>query len=242
MSRLQPEAVPSKAPVGVPKAERALTDALAEAASAVMSPGRGRRLIVLSEVELGMGRPDAVLLSTSPPSLTKRLQTGLRLRTLTEARVLVDLFSRASGNGYGISTGHYRQVVRDLERRGWVTPEGRAEARKTTIAKSLLIEAKVGDWRGGVLQAIRNSRLFHATALLVPERLNAKIPRPIIEQYALGLLLFDGDEIWWQRRGRERKPPHYANLWLAELAVRHIEAGLPYAGLSSDSNSAKAAR
>lgn len=228
--------------MGVPKAEQVLTDAVTRNAGDVMSPGRGRRLVVLSEVELGIGRPDVVLLACSPASIAKRLQAGLRLRTLTEARVLADLLSKNSRNGSGISAGHHRHVVKDLENRGWLTRDGRVEAGKSTVGKSLLIEAKMGDWRGGVLQLIRNSRLFQSTALLVPERLNSKIPRPLIEQYGLGLLLFDCDEIWWQRRGRDRKPPHFANLWLGELAVRHIEVGLTYAGLSSDSNSARAAR
>lgn len=228
--------------VGVPKAERALTDAVTDCAFEVMAPGRGRRLIVLSEVELGTGRPDVVLLACSPASIEKRLQLGLRLRTLTEARVLAGLLSETSTNGSGISAGHYRHVEKDLKSRGWLNRQGSAEARKTTIGKSLLIEAKVGDWRGGVLQLMRNSRLFQSTALLVPDRLNSRIPRPLIEQYGLGLLLYDRDEVRWQRRGRHRKQPHYANLWLSELALRHVEAGLPYAGFSNDSNSARAAR
>lgn len=232
--------------VGVAKHELELTRAAAAQASYYFPPGRGRRLLVLSEVEVGTGRPDLVLVACSPHALQRRFREGLRLMTFTEARILSALLKqpRASsqeGATHGVSMGHFRQIRNQLADRGWLTPAGSGEAKRQPIRKSLLIEAKVGNWQGGLLQLARNSQITNTAALLLPVAANDKVPRSLLERYAIGLLLLDEDgHVIWRRRGRSRQQSSAANLWLSELAIRHLERGFPYAGFSSASNSASA--
>ncbi len=224
--------------VGVAKYELELTRAAAAQARRLYPPGRGRRLLVLSEVELGTGRPDLLLLACSSYALQRRLREGFRLMNFTEARILSVLLEKPSatsqdGFAHGISSGHFRQIRSQLADRGWVTPVGRREAEQRAIRKSLLIEAKVGNWHGGLLQLTRNGRMANAAALLLPEAANSKVPRNLLERYSIGLLLLDErGGVVWRRRGRERQHSTAANLWLSELAIRHLEMGLPYAGCS----------
>src|SRR5947209_460440 len=58
-------AVTVRPPVGVAKAEARLTRVALAQPYALVRPGRGYGLMALDEVELGIGRPDVVMLSLS---------------------------------------------------------------------------------------------------------------------------------------------------------------------------------
>ena len=234
--------------VGLAKQEQTLTTAAAAGASKILQPGRGRRLIVLEEVELGTGRPDLLLVTCAPTRLDVRRQSGLRITNLTEARVLAHLLALPEDAQTvtppgGITSGHYRHLRNRLSNRSWLTPSGRGEAVRPAAFESLLIEAKVANWRGGLLQLLRNQRAASSIALLVPTSVNYKVDRALLQRYGVGLLLFDPSKgVTWQRRSRQRALTRARELWLAELAIRHLESGRTYDGASRASNSARAAR
>src|SRR6266540_6643957 len=91
--------------VGIPKEESRLTEAITADARALLRPGSGRRLLLLEEVELGIGRPDALLLTVSPSALERRAQSSLRLANLTDAKVLGAL-TRGDLTTSGVTLSH----------------------------------------------------------------------------------------------------------------------------------------
>ena len=77
-------------------------------------------LVVLGEVQLGVGRPDILLLNLDLHTLALRRAAKLRLANLTEARALG---ARMSGDmaGVGVSARHARQLLGHLSAIGWLT-------------------------------------------------------------------------------------------------------------------------
>jgi len=223
----------TRSQVGVAKRELRLTQAASLGATELLSPGRGRRLIALSEVDIGTGRPDLILLASSNKTLLHRREEGFRLRNYTEARVLATLLKvpdavSVTNGSIGISDGHFRQITGSLRDRGWLSPRGREEGLKAPISQSLLIEAKVNDWRGGLLQLMRNCRTVNSTALLVPSEVDPRIPRTLLQRHGFGVVLVDATgRLKWKRRPRRREAQFAATLWLTELAVRHVEVSRP---------------
>jgi hypothetical protein len=66
-----------------------LTSAVIERPEPVLATSSSdHALVVLTEVELGIGRPDSIVLADELATLFRRRAAGLRLANLTEARVL----------------------------------------------------------------------------------------------------------------------------------------------------------
>jgi hypothetical protein len=207
--------------VGVPKAERELTQAALLGARLLLRPGSGRSLLVLSEVEIGVGRPDLLLLSVSRRALEARERAGLRLANLTEARVLAAL---NNGGVSGHSAGHVRTVGTRLQETGWIRSPGDVAAVRPTIGDSMLIEAKTGDWRTGLQQLTRNRWASHFSALLMPVESHRRVPRRSLRHNHLGLLVLNGRGLRWQIKSPRRSLSWLADVWLTELAIRELEA------------------
>ena len=131
----------STSDVGVPVAERALTEALDVSASQILPPGPGRSLIHMREVELGTGRPDAVLVVVSSAGLESRLQKGLRLPSLAHARVLESI---RTGAPSGYSRRHSSQLTKSLQDIGWLTQRNQVREVTNLVARSLVVEAVGG--------------------------------------------------------------------------------------------------
>lgn len=211
----------SRSSVGQPIAEARLTSAVLEHARTLVSPGRGRVLLTLSEVELGLGRPDVVLLAASLTGLAARARQGLRLGNLTEAQILASVDGRL---GSQHSASHVRTVSRRLAENGWITSTGQLRAVPRLVAQSLLIEAKVRDWRNGVGQLTRTRWVAERSALLVPATTSHLVPPAMLRHNRLGLIVERSDgTLRWEVRTRPRPLSLLADLWLAELAIRHIE-------------------
>lgn len=69
--------------------EAVLTSAVIERPEPVLATSSSdHALVVLTEVELGIGRPDSIVLADELATLFRRRAAGLRLANLTEARVL----------------------------------------------------------------------------------------------------------------------------------------------------------
>ena len=82
-----------------------------------MPPGPGRSLFLLSEVEIGIGRPDLLFFTASSSAVRSQARRGLRLQNWVEARVLG---SWLTGNEMtGVSRQHAASVTKRLRERGW---------------------------------------------------------------------------------------------------------------------------
>jgi len=207
--------------IGVPKAERELTEAAVLDARLLLRPGSGRSLLVLSEVQLGIGRPDLLLLSVSRRALEARARAELRLANLTEARVLAAL---NNGGASGHSAGHVRTVGTRLQETGWIRSSGEVTPVRSTIGDSMLIEAKTGDWRTGLQQLTRNRWASHFSALLMPVESQRRVPRRSLRHNHLGLLVLNGRGLRWQIKPPRSSLSWLADVWLTELAIRELEA------------------
>lgn len=204
--------------VGVPRAESTLTDAVLRTARLLLRPGPGRSLFMLTEVELGIGRPDVLLMTGSMNAVCSRAKTGPRLHNWTEARVLAAWANRDLA--HGVTPAHATSVRRRLKGRGWRIHE---DALRPLVSDSLLIEAKVRDWKRGIRQLSRTRHLVQRSALLVPRNSIARVDRRWLTHGSLGLIALDEGGLRWERKGRRHKVSPAANLWLSELATRAWE-------------------
>ena len=207
--------------VGVPVAERALTEAFGEFAPVILSPGPGRSLIHMREVELGTGRPDAVLVAVSRAGLEARLKKGLRLPSLAHARVLE---SSRTGAPSGYSRRYSSQLMKSLHELGWLTRRGRVRASTSLVASSLVVEAKVSDWHRGIGQLAKARWASHDGALLMPMENQHRVSRAALRHNRLGLLVARPDIVDWRVRSKRVELRRTADLWLTELAIRSLEA------------------
>lgn len=210
----------SRPSVGTPGKESELTANAASNAARLLRPGTGRSRYLLHEVEFGIGRPDILLLVASPAALRRRRNLGLRIQNLTEARVLG---GRVGGGTFkGITSQHAAAVERRLQGRGWST----SEATRALVADSLLIEAKVADWKRGIHQLARTRPFVHRAALLMPSAAQHLPNRQMLSRAGIGLLTMDErSTLGWRRKGRRRPLAPSAQLWLDELALRAMESG-----------------
>lgn len=207
--------------VGVPVEEVRLTVAALNNANTLMPPGTGNVLLRMTEVEVGIGRPDVVLLSVSLRSLKRRAEMGLRLHTFAEAQVLA---CHIQGARPAYSPGHVRSLTRKLDESGWLQLADSTSGLKTVIKGSMLLEAKVRDWRCGMTQLSRTRWMTSKSALLFPFEYQHLVSRKMLRHNKLGLLLANADgSLQWKIQPPQSVPSLLADLWLAELAVRHLE-------------------
>ncbi|MCY3951359.1 MAG: hypothetical protein OXG69_02290 [bacterium] len=218
-----PTALPAiTAEVGVPVAERALTEALDEFAPGILAPGPGRSLIHMREVELGTGRPDAVLVVVSPAGLEARREKGLRLPSLAHARVLESI---RTGAPSGYSRRYSIQLMKSLHEIGWLTRRNQVRTPTSLVASSLVVEAKISNWRRGIGQLAKARWASHDGALLMPMENQHRVSRAALRHNRLGLLVARPDIVEWQVRSKPVELRWMADLWLAELAIRSLETG-----------------
>ena len=213
---------PTTSDVGVPVAERALTEALDVFASRILPPGPGRSLVHMREVELGTGRPDAVLVVVSSAGLESRLQKGLRLPSLAHARVLD---SMRTGAPSGYSRRHSSQLTKSLQEIGWLTHRNQVREVTNLVARSLVVEAKISDWRRGIGQLAKARWACHDGALLMPMDKQHRVSRTALRHNRLGLLVARSESVEWRIRPQRVELRRMADLWLTELAIRSLEAG-----------------
>jgi hypothetical protein len=220
--QLREAPLPDRPPVGLPVNETVLTRAALDQAAALVRPGPGRTLVALSEVELGIGRPDVLLLTASKSGLLARASHGLRLRNLTEAEILASVHE---GRRSRHSDKHVRAVTRRLRAMGWLVRGDVLRSAPRLIAQSVLIEAKVRDWRTGIGQLARTTWVAGRSALLVPGDVERRVPKALLQHNGIGLIVQQSDgALAWRLRGRARHIPLVADLWVTELAIRHVES------------------
>lgn len=208
--------------VGIPLAERRLTSALDVAAPRIVAPGAGRSLIHLKEVELGTGRPDSILVAISSAGLQARHRAGLRLPSLAHARVLDSILT---GKPASYSSSHVSQLTRSLRELGWISDSRHVRSVPRLVDQSLTVEAKMSDWRTGIVQLSRARWASHQAALLMPPETQHRVPRRTLRHNRLGLLVLHQDDVQSRVRAPNVDLRWVADLWLTELAIRSIEDG-----------------
>lgn len=205
--------------VGVATHEALLTAAVVRRPDAVLGVVQtDRALVVLEEVELGIGRPDLIVLTVDLATLSLRKSAGLRLHNLTEARALGALLS-GDPTTSGVSARHLRKLTDRLTEAGWLGSHVASRA----VSDSVLIEAKVSHWGKGVGQLARVRWASHSAALLVPTDVVSRVPTAMLNFNGLGLLTQDGDAIAWHRASPRADLPLHIDAWLCELATRALE-------------------
>lgn len=210
----------SPQPVGLPTHESRLTRAAIEGAHDLLQQGELATPLVLSEVELGIGRPDVMLLAIDHQRLSLRMAAGLRLGSLTEAHVL-QAASAADALSQAASV-HLRGLVRRLDRRGWFD----LPTRDSVVANSLLLEAKISSWQQGVRQLSRVRWASHQAALVMPEDAVGRVMPERLRLPEVGLISVDhAGRLTWRRPSPSAELPFYVDAWLGELALRRLGTG-----------------
>ena len=221
ISVLDPRLTRTARAVGVPVAERVLTSDLYDLAPRLFAPGSGRSLIRLREVEIGTGRPDAIFLVISSAALEARRRADMRLPSIAHARVLE---SMRTGCPSGYCQRHVKKLVKSLWDLGWLTRRGRVRALQRTIARSLLVEAKISDWRRGILQLTRARWAGHQAALLMPLETHHRVSSVALDHNRLGLIVRNQCHLDWRITSPTLQLGWMADMWLTELALREIDA------------------
>jgi hypothetical protein len=205
--------------VGVAVHEAALTTAVMLQPHEVLDTGKPDvTAVILQEVELGIGRPDLLVLDVDLKTLAARRVAGLRLRTLAEARAL-GAWRSGDPSSAGLSSQHFLRLVARLEDQGWLDMSNDSRV----VQHSVLVEAKVSHWARGLQQLARVRWAAHSAALLVPESIAENVSGVMLELNGLGLLTEQGGELSWRRQSPHAPLPTHVDAWLAELAIRALE-------------------
>ena len=89
------------------------------------------------------------------------------------------------------------------------------------MSDSLIVEAKVSNWRRAVSQLARIRDSAHRSALALPADCVGRVGRPFLKKNQLGLLAVDTrGGVTWRRGSPRRELSLAADLWLVELAIR----------------------
>ena len=208
--------------VGVPAREGLLTQRLADAAGKLFPPGSGRSSWLVLEPQTGLGIPDVLIIQASALAVSTHVARGLRLPTLSAARVLSARPNEATG-----VTPRYAQSLRlNATRDGWTASAVRAAS--SVVSDSLAIEVKLADAKRALQQLSKFRVSTHRAAICRPASTAHRASRQTLDRFGAGLLVAEEFDIHWENRARFQEIPTFRRLWLAELLVRSLEAGSAY--------------
>ena len=148
-------------------------------------PGTRTR-VVKAERGYGRGVADLVVLDFDPAALSVRTSSALAPVDVSLAYFVGTLRQLGSITGgeidevdRAVSPRTNRRAIRSLVSSGHlVENEGRLTlhpALRPTLARLVAIEAKLSDWRGGLLQASRYTAFADQSYLALPERAAARV-------------------------------------------------------------------
>jgi hypothetical protein len=209
--------------VGVPVQELEFIQSFLPHMHRVITPGAGRRLFVLQEVDVSMGRPDLIALSCSPSALEAFGRKRLRLPSYAAARVLDPTVPVGQT---GVSKPYERRLRATLEESGWTSRVVPKAAR--VISYSVGIEAKIREIPRAVRQVARFRALFDRAAVLAPQSPAKMITMPLLDSYGIGLIQPNQESWSWTAESKQRPVSIASRLWLLELLQRELEADRVY--------------
>ena len=210
----------AKRRVGVPKGEAALTGLLPAAAETLTGGGHGVSVVCIAEAEIGTGVPDALLVVLPRSVLQSRRNAGPRIASLAHARALGALRSRTHAP---YSDGYCRKLENDLRDAGWPVETLHRDGPGCGVESSLVVEAKMSDWRRGVFQLSRYRWAAHRGALLVPAHVAANVAPAALRHNRIGVLVPDGETVRFEVPAPAAALGWATHQWITELAVRTVE-------------------
>lgn len=214
-SRLAPST--TRTAVGVPVAEKRLTDQLVAQVARLYPPGAGRSVYLIPEAGTHRGRPDVIVVHASPIGLATFASTGLRLPNPAAAHAITTTSDDAVPAS--ITTGRIRRLRQEMKLAGWTHSTALRAAR--LIHFSVAIEAKVHDWRQGIRQVSHWGAVAHRRAVLMPQARLLNVPPRVLETYDIDLLAeTTSGRIEVTRKGQSVEPDPGTRLWMLELLVR----------------------
>lgn len=209
--------------VGVPKAEAHLTSQLARSAGVLFAPGPGRSSWLILEPKTGFGIPDALMVQASSQAVLFAQRRGLRIPTLSAARVLA---AGDDGSSPGLSPQHARAIELRMIREGWDSNGVRRQS--DLVHDSLAVEVKLTDAKRALQQLNKFRVSVHRAAVCMPATTAHRASRSTLEHLGGGLIVADTDGMRWEVSPTRREIPLYRRLWLAELLLRGIESDAAY--------------
>ena len=201
--------------VGVPIQEQEFVDAFLPELGQVIAPGAGRKLFVLQDVDVSMGRPDLIVLGCSPSALDWFSSQGLRLSSYAAARVLDPAVPQGAS---GLSESYERRLGLELAQSGWNTKS--VKRASSIVASSVGIEAKLREIPRALRQVARFRSLFGRAAILAPVRSNDAIGASLFASYNIGLIQPTSNAWAWTVPSVPRRESVASRLWLLELLLR----------------------
>lgn len=197
--------------------------------AAVLFPVAGKR-VIQAERGYGRGVADLVLLDIDQGNLLERRSRGLPpARRAGEAAVLEAVVMHSGEDVDGIlssvamTRSHARRLLSELTLAGLISiTDGRASPcwpAHPIVSRVIAIEAKLSDWRSGVVQAMRYQAFADETYLALPtSRIEAFVREPDrLQGLGLGLIGVSADRCFIAQEA-ERLPPREPALrrWLEE--------------------------
>lgn len=208
--------------VGQPVQELLLMRSLVNRAPALFPPGPGRSAFLMLEPDIGFGRPDAIVVTTSMAALNAFVASDLRIPTFSAARA----FHEFETTSAGLSPNYARDLRRRLTQSGW-TQQGFARA-ANVVVHSVAIEAKIRDWRQALRQVAKFHSAAHSSAILMPSHTAMRISNLSLDLYGTGVLSEDHGQISWRRRAITKDPGAAFKVWMLETLVRGLREGTAY--------------
>ena len=212
--------MPAMTRVGQPVAEAVLTERLLDAALSLIKRPPQTSLVCIEDAELGTGRPDLLIMALEMDDLRERRRICQRIPNLAHARVLG---AAHAGTRAPYSDGHVRKLTCRLVDMGWVDDEGAVRETASLITSSLVVEAKVSDWRKGIGQLLRYQWSAHQAALLIPRKIAHRVPPQMLRHNSLGLIATDCGATEFVVDAPEVPLSWVAQQWVAELAIRSLD-------------------
>jgi hypothetical protein len=210
--------------VGVPTHELALHKALALNFASIVSSGSGRSAFLITEPQLGFGRPDGIVLTMSSRALTRVTESGLRLPSLDAAKSLI-------GASSSLSQSHSRQLSRNLQRNGWTRSDVLRHA--DYVGQAVAIEAKMTDWKKAIRQAAIYRLGTGSAAILLPRRVVPLVNDENLAAHGIGLISEHENDLTWISHPRSTLVSASHRAWLVELLLRGLETRTAYRATQS---------
>jgi hypothetical protein len=158
----------------------------------------GHRRTVFLEPELDAGYPDLVvaywsesIASSYSSARAALVEADLRLIHHLQTLAPATTPTMRAVHGEGFDSSLQRLAEADLVYRRGVAWHARSLNRTFALRKLVAIEAKIGDWRRGLWQAVRNTWFASESYLLVPEVGPESGIESVARQLGVGVLVSD---------------------------------------------------
>jgi len=191
---------------------------------------QGKRLVwTASSFAVGAGRPDLLMMTFEPQvvALTKLNTTDKAI--ITYLRTVGRATLATISERLRLSRRTALRSIASLRKAEIVTFRGDAYLLRpkwrAVIPDIISVEVKVGNWRKGVMQAVRNRIFVHRSFVALPSDVASRVKSDrLFQQFGIGILAVDAlGEVRIVRRARRSIPKVWSYYYgLAAIAADHI--------------------